>query len=223
MLVTCDQCKEGHSRFRYRPTSHGFEAICSLCDGVAHVPWTQELSNEAGRGSTAEGHRCPKCSILNAESADHCTACGLKRALWSTWKQEHVEGDAILQEKWIELEKNWQNKALHQELANHCRKTSELPWLASKYRKKSIVSPGDPFCQAHLEKITKQAQLFMLKNKSAPHSNEALGTSKTPRKWGIYISFLFFLILLVLGALFSKGLISNEKNPKNVHSFSSLP
>ena len=214
MFVTCNTCQKSHDQFHYRPTSNGFEAMCVLCENVSMVSWTDFSPQKVGQESQSGKHtvsltECPKCYTENSEGSNHCSACGLSRSLWSTWEQNKRDANPALLELWKALENDWNNDSRHQKLAQICREKSELSWLASKYRKKGNVSPGDDVCKTHLENIAKQAQLFMLKEQTGGDVGRAKVAPRKSRKWSVIIVVGLLLLFGLFGYLFSKRTTPN--------------
>ena len=139
---------------------------------------------------------CPKCGRKWTPDAESCPRCGLVFALWRPESGTAPASlDAQAEEMWRNLQGNWSDSALHEELLKHCLQTNALAAAGRRYRERLDEHPKDAIAAHMQSQILVKASLGLSINKTQPSE------PVTRNRW-FWVVVLTAMALGIAGGLF---------------------
>jgi hypothetical protein len=147
-----------------RILDHGVSARCSDCSGVvfARSPALGAPGPERGREDRLRDTiECPKCGTVQPETS-HCRQCGLRQALFASYRPPAVSGSAEIELLWAACERNWTSQEHHRRFADAVAHLDAYPYALRCYRSRLRNAPGDPVTRRQLERLASMVQTRLL-------------------------------------------------------------
>lgn len=145
----------------------------------------QARAVQSRQGHAMELKLCPKCQILNPQTADDCRKCGVVFR-----KLELMDGDPDLRPSlaraWRELLQDYQNVKKHFAFLDQCEDLQALPLALRKYEELKRLQPQDPLPR----------QMWLAAFQRAVASTQVLGWQKVD--WSLVIRFGPYVLAIAL-------------------------
>ena len=168
MKIECELCHATAELGEIAPRAGGMDVRCSICDGWFFVSSGPAVpvpvpAPAAAAASAAPESLCPKCKRPRAQG-DSCPHCGLT---FDLWKEEDAAASALIELDeigvglWVDLERDWENPALHDKFVEHCLAQTRLPAAGRRYRERLDKNPSDPVAAKMQNRIIAMATQFL--------------------------------------------------------------
>ncbi len=111
----------------------------------------------------SEADRCPKCETARSATLTACPRCGLLTSRAASWQLDAgVAPTATLGAAWEACEAAWTDDAAHERATLAAFATSDVGWLAKRYREVLRQRPDDAIARARLDVLTRRAQATLV-------------------------------------------------------------
>jgi len=181
----CNQCYEYFSISF--PECLGLEEVVGFAESWEKIDEETLVQEPLAEENAAASHEpvivenvvpCIKCGASNALSAKECSSCGV---IFEKFREQQEDPYAAkapqkLKEIWHMVLKHYEDEDLHEEFLRQCRKSGELEFASSRYKKILDVTPHEALALKYRGKIIALAGLSADK----PIKNEAKRKFKVP-------------------------------------------